>query len=99
MPRDKQPDSTGAWLNRAIVSFILMLLALYLGQHLPSLLYVVLVLGLLLFSFASLLIYQHLELFGLGKRVAALVRDNPRNAWAVLVLAGVAVALKLLGIW
>lgn len=76
-----------------------MLAVLYLGQGLPSLVYVVLVLGLLLFSFASLLIYHHLELVGVAQRVNQLVRQNPRNAWLVLVAVGIAVILKILGIW
>ncbi len=95
----KAKDSSGVWLFRAIVSFGLMLLALFLGQGLPSLVYVVLVLGLLLFSFISLLIYHHLELIGLGHRVAELARGNPVTAWFFLVMGGVAVVLKLLGFW
>jgi len=91
----KTPDSSGRWLWVSVVSFVLMLLALYLGQGLPSLLYVVLVLGLFLLAFVALTVHHVYDLVALGLRVRQIAMKSRLNA-AIVLLVGVALVLKLL---
>lgn len=102
MPRIPNPrlkPSSDWWLAAAVVAFALMLAALYLGQGLPSLVYVVLVLGLLVFSLVALLIHHFMGLVSLGQRIHLLIRQSRANALIFLGLGLAAVVLKLLGVW
>ena len=93
------PNPDGRWLWISVISFGLMLAALYLGQGLPSAVYVVLVLGLLLISVVGLFAHHFLEMFRIGGLVAGLVRASRTNALVFLVLGLLAVITKLLGWW
>ena len=98
-PRPENLDPGGRWLWLALVSFALMLASLYLGQGLPSLVYVVMVLGLLVLSLVSLIIHHLYDVVSIGQRIRHLVGQSRTHAAIVLTLGLVAVALKLLGIW
>lgn len=98
-PRPKPKPSSDWWLGAAVVSFALLLGALYLGQGLPSLIYVGLVLGLLIFSIVALLIHHFIDLVSLGRHIRLLIRQSRANALIFLGVGIVAVVLKLLGVW
>jgi hypothetical protein len=93
------PDRGGRWLWVSVISFGLMMAVLYLGQGLPSLLYVVLVLGLIVLSIISLFAHHFLEVFHIGRLVADAARASRRTALVLLFLSGVVVITKLLGWW
>jgi len=57
----------GYWLTVAIKSFVLMLAVLYLEQGLPSLLYVVLILGFLLLAMVALVAHHFYSLLAFGR--------------------------------
>jgi hypothetical protein len=76
-----------------------MLVTLYLGQGLPSLVYVVLVLGLLGAALVGLLVHHIYDLVRIGQTLRGLVLKSRINAATVLLVAAVLGVLKLLGIW
>lgn len=93
-----KPDPSGRWLKTAAISLVLMLASLYLGQGLPSWLYVVLVLGLVLLSFVSLIIHHLYDLVAVAQAIRHVAGKSRRNALIILVV-GLVIGLKLLGIW
>ena len=92
-------DPSGRWLWTAVAALALMLLILYVGQGWPSLIYVVLVLGLLAVSMLALIVHHLYDLLWVGKRIAELSRASRQNALIFLVVAGIVIATKLLGWW
>lgn len=95
----KTPDPSARWLWVSVVSFALMLAALYLGQPLPSLAYVLLVLGLLVLAVIALLVHHVYELFDLSQRVRQIAGKSRPSALLLLGVGLVLVVLKVLHVW
>ncbi|HEU4740171.1 MAG TPA: hypothetical protein VFS50_01080 [Meiothermus sp.] len=87
------------WLKVAVVSFALMLAVLYLGQGLPSLAYVILVLGLFLLAFLAMIADHLLQVVALTRRVRNLAGRSPLNAGLLVGIGVLMIVLKLLGVW